>query len=388
MNEIKLDKEYIVGLISNILKVSHSDPQKRKIVPHNDRLNFSCPICGDSQKHAFKKRGNLYFKNMRYICYNDESCSMTFTSLLNRFNIQMDIDKKLELYDYLDNNTNYVAVNNDETIKLDKLIPIDTLCEFFKSDYTRGLTNLRPLQKNSAVYDYIVNERKISNTTDIYEGVYHITETWKQPVVVFLNRNGNNVISFQIRNLLKVPKRFFNIYYFTIIYDMMYPENEMDEQERRFYDKLSHFYNIFNINMNNTIHVFEGYIDSLTIPNSVGLIGLNTDVSFLLKEELNLKFVYDNDLAGFKKATKSLKEKQYVFLWNKFFIDMVKTYKGSKNKYELADELSDKVKDFNKLSTYFKKPLYQMFDLNKYFSNDDIDEYYLMPLYDLIRMEI
>ena len=106
-DKVTLDKEYIIGLVQVILNNSHSDPQKRQIRNHNDRLNFACPICGDSERHHGKKRGNLYFKNMYYVCYNEEACSRSFTNLLKTFNIDMDLDKKLELYEYIENNINY-----------------------------------------------------------------------------------------------------------------------------------------------------------------------------------------------------------------------------------------------------------------------------------------
>ena len=95
MEEKTLDKEYITALIQEILNKTHTDSSKKRIVTHVDKLNFSCPICGDSMKHAHKKRGNLYFKNMYYVCYNDSSCSRSFTKLLKTFNVDMYLDIKI-----------------------------------------------------------------------------------------------------------------------------------------------------------------------------------------------------------------------------------------------------------------------------------------------------
>ncbi|MDY0270320.1 hypothetical protein [Trichloromonas sp.] len=385
LDNASIDKDYIQSLIQSILDNNHSLPQKRKIRVYPDRLNFSCPICGDSEKVASKKRGNLYFKNMMYICFNEETCSRSFTKLLDTFNIQMDIEKKIQMYQYIENNIQFQS-NDEITIKsLDKLFDVNDLCEFFKRDKTRNLTNLQPLVRNSGVDMYVRNVRNIKFTRDIYEGVYHFNSKWSQPVMVFLNRMGDNVISMQIRNLLNGDKRYFKIMDFSYIYDMMYPDGDLDDQERISYNKLSHFFNIFNVDFTRDVNLFEGYIDSLSIPNSIGQIGINTDIGFLLNEDgISLRFIYDNDKAGFNKSQKMLKDGHKVFLWNKFFIDLLKKHKG--NKKELAKKLKEEIKDFNKLSQKFKKPLYEIFNFDQYFSDDNLDKIYFMDLDNLLGM--
>lgn len=384
---INLDKPYIKGLIQNILNKNHTNEQKKFIREYPDKLNFACPICGDSQKSPTKKRGNLYFKNMMYICYNEPSCSRTFTKLLSTFGVQMDLDKKLEMYDYIEHNIDFNPKDEVVITSLDKLIPIDELLNFYSRDYTRGLTDLKPLVKNSPVDYYVKNIRKIINTKDVYEGYYNFKSNWKEPVMVFLNRMGDKVISLQVRNLKEREKRFFKIFDFTYIYDMMYPENDLDEQERLSYNKLSHFFNIFNVDFTSTVNIFEGYVDSLFLPNSIGQIGVNTDVSFLLKEEgLDIRFIYDNDKAGFNKTLSMLEDGRKVFLWNKFFLDLLKKYKG--NKSNGAKSLSTGIKDFNKLAIKLGKPLYNFCDWDKYFTDSIMDKIYLMDLTDLIKMRL
>jgi hypothetical protein len=378
-----LDKLYIKGLIQHILDTNHDLPQKKIIKEFPDRLNISCPICGDSLKSASKRRGNLYLKNMMYICFNEPSCNRSFTKLLDTFHIEMDIEKKIEMYNYIEKNVQF-QTNDQVTIKsLDKLFNINELCEFFSHDKSKYLTELKPLQENSAVDYYVHSIRKIYRDKDIYQGVYNFNSRWNQPVVVFLNRMGDKVISLQVRNLLEGNKRFFKIMDFSFIYDLMYPENDLDVQERISYSKLSHFFNIFNIDFTSTVNMFEGYIDSLMLPNSIGQIGLNTDITFLLNDDgISLRFIYDNDKAGFKKAEKMLMDGHIVFLWNKFFIDLLKKYTG--NKKDMAIKISENIKDFNKLSLKYKKPLYEVFDFDKYFSNDKLDKIYFLDLQDII----
>jgi len=386
--QIKLDKEYVTSLIRVILDKSHSDPQKKQIREHRDRLNFACPICGDSHKHTGKKRGNLYYKNMYYVCYNEEACSRSFTNLLKTFGIDMDLDKKLELYDYIEQNVNYYNPDDVQFDNLNKLYDVDDLVEFFKTNKSRGLTGLRPLTQGSVVWNHVVNERKIRNPINIYEGIFYITPKWKFPVMVYMNKIKEKVVSFQTRNLLEGEKRHFKIFDFSRIYDLMYPENELDEQERISYDKLSHFFNIFNVDFSRPVHMFEGYTDSLFLSNSIGQIGVNTDLSFLLKEEgIEFRFVYDNDVAGFKKSRKMLEQGHQVFLWNKFFIDMMKEYKGGKSKPDMARMLKD-TKDFNSLGKKFSRPIEKIFDFSKYFTNDELDIYYFDDLEVIYKTEV
>lgn len=381
-NTPSLDKNYVKGLIQDILNKNHTDVQKREIKEFPERLNFACPICGDSQKNSHKKRGNLYFENMYYKCFNEHECSRSFTKLLNTFDMDMDMEKKLELYDYLDSQIKYHTIANEDTlVDFKRLIPLDDFVNFFQKDAGRNITGMRPLTFSSPVYDYIVNKRGIKNHDDIYEGIYHITAKWKQPVAIFVNKARDRVIGMQTRNLFDGDKRVFKIYDFSQIYDIMYPDNDMDEQERIAYNRISQIYNIFNIDTNRIINVFEGYLDCLSLPNSIGLTGIDTSLSILKEEDgILLRFIYDNDASGFKKSSEAIKEGQLVFLWNKFFIDIAKKQYGYRLTKAKVIEIANKAKDFNKLASFFKKPLYQQFDLDKYFSKDVFDLKYLQPI--------
>lgn len=389
MENNKLDKEYIKSLIQDILNKSHNFNEKRRIVERKNEIVFACPICSDSGRNGGNnniKRAHVYFNSMYMKCYNEESCSRSFTKLLKTFNVDMDLDKKLELYTYLDNNITYHNTEEVQFDKLDKLFNIKDLMDFYSDKKFRHITNLKPLQKGSVVYEHVVNVRKIPNTYDIYEGVYHYTDKWKQPVMVFMNKVKDKVVSMQVRNLLEGEKRLFKIYDFSKIYFEINPEGELDDQEKISYDKLSHFFNIFKVDFGSSVNMFEGYVDSLFLRNSIGMIGVNTDLSFLLKEDgLELRFIFDADKAGFKKSREMIEKKYKVFLWNKFFLDFIKDYKGKLPKDKLVESLK-RIKDFNKLQLKFRKPIEQIFDFNKYFSNDELDIYYLMDLEQLYKM--
>jgi hypothetical protein len=292
------------------------------------------------------------------------------------------------MYDYIEKNVQFTHRDEMVVTSLDKLIPLEDLVRFFSKDKSHGLTDLMPLEHNSPVEYHVRNVRQIKYTRDIYQGIYHFSPKWHQPVMVFLNRMGDKVISLQLRNLLsEKDKRFFKVMEFTYIYDMMFPENDLDEQERISYNKLSHFFNIFNVDFTSKVNIFEGYVDSLFLPNSIGQIGVNTDVSFLLNEEgIDIRFIYDNDETGFREAEKKLKDGRYVFLWNKFFLDLLRKHKGDRQ--QMAKVLSENIKDFNKLAIKMNRPIHDMFNWDEYFTNDIMDKIYFMNLVDLSKMKL
>ena len=382
---IKLDKIFIKNKIQDVLNKTHKNPQKRIIKDFPERFNMACPVCGDSQSVASKKRGNLYFKNLMYICYNCDYHS-SFIKLCELYNIEIDIEKRLDMYNYIDNNTYYKYQDNDYAISnLDKLIDINKLINFYNTNPEHKLTNIKPLQKNSAVYQYLTLERKIYNDQNLYEANYHFTDKWVEPVVVIFNKHQDFVIGMQIRNLKEdKKKRFYKIYEFQDIYDLMYPDKKLDEFEMIAYNKLSHFYNIFNVDFTKEVTIFEGYLDSHFFPNSIGVVGVNTDLSFLLKNKsLNLRFFYDNDKDGYKASVEKLNDGYKVFLWRYLF---AKILKNKSDKYSAQKRLNN-IKDLNKLAIECNRPPYDLLQLEECFSKDSFDLYYLdntIPLINLI----
>lgn len=372
-----LNREYVKSLIQMILDKTFTDPERRRIVEYRDRLNFCCPICGDGKSNR-KKRGNLY-NNLFYICYN-EGCKCSFLSLLKKFDIEIDLNEKIKIYEYLDHNVTFKS-QDVEFDNFDKLFNVEDLINFYNDDITHKITDLKPLQYGSDVYNHVINTRKILYTDDIYQAYYNFTPKWKQPVMVYMNKLKDKVVSMQVRNLMGGEKRFFKIYDFSKIYGDIYPNESLDEQEKLALNKLSHFFNIFKVNFNLPTNLFEGYIDSIFLNNSIGMIGLNTDLSFLLKEDgLDLRFVYDNDIPGFKKSKKMMEEGKKVFLWNKFFLDLIKSYKGKVNKIDLIRKLQH-IKDFNQLAQIFKNSnIFSKIDNPKYFSNNCMDNIYFNTL--------
>jgi DNA-directed RNA polymerase subunit RPC12/RpoP len=368
-----MDKNYIKSILQKILNKEFTNQYKRNIQDYNDRLNFACPYCGDSHKKNKAKRGNIYFNRLIYICFNCGK-KTTFDRFCKDFDEIIDPYKKLEMIEYLNNVITY-SDYQDEFInaKIDNLIDLSELERVFNSHIT-NISDFKPIQTNGFVYKYLVG-RGITPELhkNIYQAKYWRNEEEYEWIIAMLNRRGNKVLGMQIRNLKEGKRRMFKIYNYENLLEWVNIGKEdidYDINELVIYNKLSYYFNILNVDFNDRITIFEGYIDSLFFPNSIGLVGVNTDYRFLENNNLDIQYFFDNDEAGYKKSEEKLKKGYPVFLWKRLFEDIVNK-KKTDDPYRLLHRIS-KVKDINKLAELVPKP-YSKLELWKYFSNDILD---------------
>jgi hypothetical protein len=369
-----MDKIYLKLSLQKILDSNFTNVEKRKIHDFHDRYNFACPYCRDSN-NIYKKRGNLYLNKLLYICFNCDK-KTSFDKFCKDFNYQIDPDKKLEIIEHLNNNVSYSDYEDDFIdAKFDKLLDLGKLTELFNT-YETTLSDFKPVEKDSEVYKYLVNRCISPNMhQNIYQAKYWHNEEWSEPVIVLLNKRGDKVLGAQVRNLKDGKKRLFKIYNYETLFKWLNGENaDYDITEMVIYNKLSYFFNILNVDFSHTVTIFEGYIDSLFYPNSIGVVGVNTDVKFLETNNLEIQYFYDNDIAGYKKSEKKIKDGFKVFLWNKLFENVVDN-KKSDDPYKLLNRIN-KVKDLNKLAEFANNP-YSKLKLSNFFSEDIYDIKYL-----------
>ena len=368
-----MDKEYIKALSQRILNKEFSDKNKRKIVDYADRLNLACPYCGDS-KNVYKKRGNLYFNRLVYICFNCDK-KTNFDRMCRDFNEQVDPDKKLEMIEHLNSVVTYSDYeSNMSDAKFENLIPLAELERVFSSNLTQ-ISDFRPIQANGGIYKYLIG-RGIGPEMhkNIYQARYWKNEEEGEWIIVMLNRREDKVLGMQIRNLKEGKKRMFKIYNYENLLEWINIGKEepieVDMNEMVIYNKLSYYFNILNIDLGNTVTVFEGYLDSLFYPNSIGLVGVNTDYRLIESNGLDIRYFFDNDEAGFDKTEQKIKQGYPVFLWQKLF-EYIVNKKKSDDPYTLMHRIG-KVKDINKLAQLIPNP-YKTFSLDSFFSSDVLD---------------
>lgn len=371
-----MDKDYIKGIVQGILNKEFTKVNKRKIVSYDTRINFSCPYCGDG-KSDHKKRGNLYFNKLLYVCFNCDK-KTNLDRFFKDFNEIIDPQKKLEIIEHLNSVVDYSDYETDfvET-RLDDLISLSDLDILFNVKKTTPIFDFKPVDVNSGVFKYLLKRGITQNMQkNIYQAKYSKGDDDRfEHIIVFLNKKDDKVLGLQVRNLKEGKRRFFVIYNWETIYRWVHGDDvDIDINKSIIYNKLSYFFNILNIDFEKTITIFEGYIDSMFYPNSIGVVGVNTDLKFLENNNLDIQYFFDNDKAGFDKSEEKLKKGGRVFLWNKLFEDIVSKKRGS-DPHQLLNRIS-KVKDLNKLAEITPNP-FKKLNLSNFFSEDMYDLRYL-----------
>jgi DNA-directed RNA polymerase subunit RPC12/RpoP len=369
-------RDYITSIVYNIVKSVFNDPIKSQVISHTDRIQFRCPYCMEGRT-PHKKRGNLYFNRLFYICFRCGK-KTTVDRFCKDFNQQIDPDKKMEIVKHLDANITYKDYQDDVfDADFDDLLSIELLDTVFNSG-DLIITDFTPIQRNSIVYKYLL-ARGINESLHInlYQAKYWYSDTRYENVICFLNKNKEKVLGMQIRNLKEGKKRMFKIYNYESLYKLIHSVDDIDSlsiNQVILYNKLSYYFNILNVEFTYPITIFEGYIDSLFYPNALGVVGVNTDFSFLEKNNLDIRYFFDNDEAGFDKSSEKIKEGYPVFLWRKLF-DFIVSSKKTEDPYKLMDRIS-KIKDLNKLASIIEKP-YSKLGLENFFSEDVLDLKYI-----------
>jgi hypothetical protein len=367
-----MDKNYIKNCVQKILDKEFKSIHKRKINEFTDRLQLACCYCGDS-KSEFKKRGNLYFNKLLYICFNCGK-KTNFDKFTKDFGLRLDPDKKLEIINHLTSQISFQDAEEDlmET-ELNKLLDFSELERIFNNG-ENVITDFGPIKKGTGLFNYLIDRgipQQLHN--NIWGAKYWMNDEKWEPVLVFLNRKGNKIIGCQVRNLKDGKRRLFKIYNYETLYKWIFNVdeiNDVDANQLVIYNKLSYYFNILNVDFSSKITIFEGYLDSLFYPNSIGVVGVNTDMKFLENNNLDLQYFYDNDSAGYQKSEEKIKLGYPVFLWKKLFQNIVDK-KMTQDPYGLLYRIS-KVKDLNKLAELSQNP-FQKFELEKYFSKDLLD---------------
>lgn len=380
-----MDKEYIKSVIQKVINKEFSPGVERNIILHDNRIQFRCPYCHEGRTKS-KKRGNIYLDKLMYVCFRCDK-KTTFDKFAKDFNEQIDPDKKLEMIEHLNNVVTYSDYESDFIdTKIDNLIELSELEKVFQMDLS-NITEFTPVIKNGGVYKYLINRGIVEKLhTNIYQAKYWKNEDEYEWVIVMLNRNGNKVLGMQIRNLKQGKRRMFKIYNYENLLELVNigKENvDININKLVVYNKLSYYFNILNVDFSKKITIFEGYLDSLFFPNSIGLVGVNTDSKFIENNDLDIQYFFDNDEVGYKKSEEKIKQGYPVFLWKKLFEDIVNK-KNNEDPIKLLYRIS-KIKDMNKLSELINNP-YKKLNLDTFFSKDNLDLKWI-PLYKKYKKE-
>lgn len=309
-------------------KFSKDSYNKRKIDVYHDRFAFSCPVCGDSLHNSRKKRGNLYFNSMQFHCYN---CGSHYgvLSLLKTFGQELSLSDKIAVREIQQNakhfEKRYATTQSSMVYSVIEELAIP------KKIFFEKLGILSPY-KNEECSTYL-KSRKI----DISKWNCFAYKPSSKELYILNTTQNDRVIGYQIRqldplsqkpryltrNLTWMYKDVFGVASLEII-EKLFSKKELGEKYIEEEDgienvvanieKISGIFNIMNINMNKTITIVEGPIDSLSIDNCVALQGAKKMNDYFDESE-NVRYVFDKDKAGKAEAIKKLKKHKKVFLW-------------------------------------------------------------------------
>lgn len=342
-------KDIIVSRVQDILNERFDSSEKRFMKVRYNRLQFACPYCGDSHGDKHKKRGNIYFKNLTFNCYN-AGCNK-HTNVLGLFK---DFGKSLNNLDIL---THFLDYINDN--KVTRLSNVNETNSF--SLFKEWSIELEDIKKKLSLFELAASPKTTSYIKSrllTFKSDHFLINKTEDKLFIFnFLPSTTKVIGFQIRNF-KGSKKYesFNIEKINEI--ILGRKIDVDEEDLAELNTYSLYFNVLISDFSKTLTILEGPLDSFFIPNSIALTGLNKSIE-LLDEIESVRYLFDNDADGIKKMEELLKKRKHVFLWKKLIRDF---------------KIDSPIKDVNDLVLWSHSNRSDaFFKLNNYFTNNPLD---------------
>ena len=283
-----IDVQYLYNISSRL------DRFKKK---SRNLFNFRCPYCGDSKKNKSKARGFVYAVKNEYF-YKCHNCSKgtTLGKLIEYIDPQIYKQYVIEKYKSGNNNTVQEPEFKFEPVKFDD----KTLKDLTRFDKIPNHPAYKMFIENRHLKDY---HDKLYVTWHFYDWVNklipnkfpNVKEDHPRVIIPFLDVD-NKMFAFQGRAFGdEEPK------YITI---------KLDENKRR-------IYGLDRLDINKTIYITEGPIDSLFLPNAIAVAGSDLEIQNLKRKAV---YVFDNEPRSIEIVNKMKKliEKNYnICIWPK-----------------------------------------------------------------------
>lgn len=292
-----LENKY-VGLVSSRLRNF-----KRK---SNSLYNFSCPVCGDSEKFKNKARGYIYDKKGKGVfhCHN---CDITMSVP----NFIKTIDAILYQEFQLEKLSNKKSPEQED---YEEFVSKMTKPVFLSSGPLKGLKKVSQLSPDHPVKKFVV-ERRIPNpyhaklfccpnfnhyVNSLIPNKFSDTSLANDEtrlLIPFLDSN-KSVHAFQGRSLHKSSP----VKYITIVLNESVPK----------------LFGLDTVDNKKIVPVLEGPIDAMFVPNSIATAGGDLVSAVKSFDKDNLTIVYDNEPRSretYKKLDKAILNGYNVCIW-------------------------------------------------------------------------
>lgn len=314
---------------------------KQQIKPHRDRINFSCPYCGDSMQSSYKKRGNIILEGKHRNFYKCFNCGEF--KRVDHFFRDYKIDLELDVINYISKNLGDFSASTSGKYDISLLLDVKTI-EGYAIDRQELKDKFSLIEvKESPVWSWLVKRLQYSHTER-----YLYSPLKKYLLILNLTPSGK-VIGAQKRVFRGENKYLtFNI---SKLYELLGISKAVPDEILT----VSQIFGILNLNFNQPITVFEGPFDSYMFRNSVANLGANKTFPLALP----VRFWFDDDKTGTDNAIEMLNAGNSVFLWDKFKRDFSLPFR--------------KKWDLNDVMIYAKQTNMKLPIFDNYFSNNPFD---------------
>ena len=342
----------IIDKIARVLYRNHNHSEKRKHLESRGRLNFACPYCGDSTTVNRKKRGNLYWNDLYFHCYN---CSehKSLDDFLKDFDENFEGEERITVVNFIKDNRKHFSLG--ESLDFYLFEKIQALALSFE-ELSKGFNVYSINELTYRAYPYLKSRL-------LHHKLEHFGyDPRRKELYVFNLDTKGNIVGFQIRGLEgNGPK--YKTWNLQRIYNRLRIPLNLPDEEVDAINKISMLFGILRVDLGRDFTIFEGPIDAMFMSNSIGLTGVKKKIVDF-DEIPTARYMLDNDIEGKTKMIQKIKNGQKVFLWGKFL-----------ECYKIRDK---RIKDLNDLVKFEYKERTGCLDfIDDYFSNDPYDIVFL-----------
>jgi len=278
----------------------------------------SCPIC-DEGKSPWKTRCFFLVRNRPYIVVFCQNCGYdtNFKTFLAQTNPHLFEDYKREERKLLIEDLKAGNINKKEKY----IKPIINTDLDLKYTFKLNPDYFKPAYEYSAAINFC-KKRKIIEHIDKFFYNVHPTHILSGMLIFPFTLDNNIVYGFQGRHTLNKTFHTFS-------------KNESAK-----------IYNLFGVNSDENVYVFESIIDSLMIENSISMLGVSLS-SYVKSKMKNLIYIFDNDKRGIESSIIVAEENKKVLIYPKSFKykDFNEAVMKGVKKHELKQMIDENVYD-------------------------------------------
>ena len=337
--------ERLQQLLQSILdKTFPGNKGKQEIRVYNDRISFACPYCMDSMQSNYKKRGNFILNKKYAGFYKCHNCGIF--KRIDHFFKDFKIELKLDAINFIAENQG--DFNTYRTAKYDMslLLDMDSIEEYaIDREILKEKLNLTEV-KNSSIWNWLANRLQFQ------ENKYLFNSNENNLLILNLTKQGK-ILGAQRRLFKKYNN--FNTLRLSKLYEVIGSTLNVNEEQMQYLDTLSMIFNICLLDFNKPVTLFEGPMDAFLFKNSIANTGANKELPI----ELPVRYWYDSDETGKKKALQHLEQKDEVFLWDRFLREIGAPYRAKW--------------DWNDVVIWSKKEGIKLPLIDLFFSGDPLD---------------